>query len=478
MLTALTGRMAQFVIALASVRVLTTLLTPDELGKVALILTTTAFFALFLVNPVGMFINRRLHSWLEAGVLRHYLHAYCGYLLAVAITACVVLALGMHLGFLQIGMQASTVAMLVAGSLVFNTVNQTLIPSLNMLGRVRPFVLLTLGTLLAGLGLSVLFIKLGEPTAQRWLAGILAGQAIFSLLAYAVFFDRRSSGSTPPLLDAKRLKSLFAFCWPAAVAVGLNWAQMQGYRFLIASENGLAELGLFTAGYGVAAAILSAMEQVLTTWFQPVFYREANSSNADVHASAWRHYAHIMLPLSLIGLLSLLAAAPDLVALMLGPAFQAALPYVLLGALAEWGRMLVGVFVLIAHLRLKTGLLIAPSALGAGIALFLIFWLLPRHGLYVAPLAVAAGGIAVSAYLHRSARSREHRLDLPWRQLAVAFASGAAALAITRGLRPHLDSLGILARPAALAMVVVLYAPLAWYYLAPARRLPRQQALP
>src|SRR5580698_3094950 len=57
------GRGAQFLLALATVRVGTTLLSPAEMGRVSLVVTTTGFFIFLLVNPVGMFINRRLHSW-------------------------------------------------------------------------------------------------------------------------------------------------------------------------------------------------------------------------------------------------------------------------------------------------------------------------------------------------------------------------------------------------------------------------------
>src|SRR5574340_542388 len=75
------GRAAQFLLALAMMRVATTLLSPEEMGRMSLVTTTTAFFALFLINPVGMFINRRLHAWQSSGLARHYLTCYAGYLI-------------------------------------------------------------------------------------------------------------------------------------------------------------------------------------------------------------------------------------------------------------------------------------------------------------------------------------------------------------------------------------------------------------
>ncbi len=56
------------------------------MGKVSLITTTTALFALFFVNPVGMFINRRMHAWIAAKSFRSYFHLYVGYLTGVSFT--------------------------------------------------------------------------------------------------------------------------------------------------------------------------------------------------------------------------------------------------------------------------------------------------------------------------------------------------------------------------------------------------------
>lgn len=470
MFATLVGRLAQFLIALVSVRVMTTLLPPDELGKVSLITTSTAFFALFLINPVGMFVNRRLHGWLDSGVLKHYVHVYGLYIVAVAAAASVLVAAAMQAGLLEIGVAPAAVAALVAASLVFNTINQTLVPSLNMVGRVKPFIALTLGTLLASLCLSVTFVRSFGPTAPWWLAGLIAGQAIFAAWGYGVFFEHGRAAGVPAPIDRQRLRSLAAFCWPAAIAVGLNWAQMQGYRFLIASESGLVELGLFTAGYGIAAAMLSAMEQILTTWFQPTFYRDANSANARSHDQAWRRYASVMLPLSIVGLFAVLAGARDLVALMLGPAYQSVAPYVMLGAFAEWSRVLVGVFVLIAHLKLRTALLIVPSAIGAALTLLLIAVLLPRYGLYTAPLSVAVGGLAVCVFLHRSARAERHDAALPWRRLVIAAASGLAVLAVMQGVRPALEPLGWPGRLIDLGLVAALLSPVVWLQLSSARQ--------
>jgi hypothetical protein len=122
MILTLVGRLTQFVIMFASVKIMTTLLPPIEMGKASLLVTGIAFFAMFLVNPLGMFINRRLHAWVEMGVFRHYFHVYCSYLLVVAIIAACLAWGGTRLGLLLLNMEGGELALLVGGSLLFNTI--------------------------------------------------------------------------------------------------------------------------------------------------------------------------------------------------------------------------------------------------------------------------------------------------------------------------------------------------------------------
>lgn len=439
MIVVLIGRIAQFAIMFLSVKLMTTLLPPLEMGKIVLVTTGTAFFALFLINPVGMFINRRLHAWMEAGLMRQYFHLYCGYLFAVAVLgACLAWMAGMG-GALKFGMPTGWLPLLVGGSLLFNTVNQTLVPSLNMIGRTKPFVFLTIATLLTGLLGSVWLVLNWRAGAEIWLAGGLIGQLVFSLVAYGVFFRSASDRPHVRISASGRIGKLFHFCWPLALAVGLNWAHMQGYRFLLAERVSLGELGLFAAGYGVAASLMAAMEMVLTTWFQPSFYQQANSTNSTIRSNAWQAYAEKMLPSSMIGFAALIAIAPDLTSLMLGPEYQTSTRYVMLGALAEWFRVLVGLFGLTAHLQMNTRSLIIPNLLGAFVTFALLVWLLPDFGLDIAPISVTIGSCVVLAYLYWTAQGSDFAMKLDWSGLLRIVALSAAMVGVVAAVHPSIE---------------------------------------
>lgn len=431
MLITLIGRLVQFVLMFASVKIMTNLLTPVEMGKVVLITTSTSLFALFLVNPVGMFINRRMHAWVDAGSFRSYFRLFVGYLIAVSLVAAIALLAGFRLGLDLGGAKLPWVLALVCGSLLFNTIATTLVQALNMVQRVQAFTVLTIGTLITSLGMSVWLNHSTTPSAEHWLAGTLLGQTLFGAIAYAVFFRNRPSPRCGQLrIDRTQWNVMLSFCWPIGLAVLLQWLHMQGYRFLLAERFGLAQLGLYAAGYNVAASLISAMETLLTTWYQPIFYRMANSPDAAQRDQAWSVYASVMLPVSALGMTALVAVSPSLPKVLLGAAFHDAGRYVMLGALAEWARMLVGLVGLNAHRHMSTRRLIVPNLLGMIATYLVLLATITPLGLAAAPVAMFVGSCTVIAYLWLHTYRDDPHAKLAWRPIAGCGTVAAVAAAL------------------------------------------------
>ena len=436
MLLVFAGRLAQFTIAFLSIKLMTTLLTPVEVGKIALITTATAFFALFLVNPVGMFINRRLHGWVTTGLMKHYFHLYCGYLMGVAAIAALLTWALLQSHLWDMDLSPVWCATLIAGSLVFNTINQTLVPSMNMLDRTRSFVFFTIFTLIVGLIVSIVLVKWLGANAVAWLAGPMISQLAFSLLAYKVFF--RDGQNESRSLEGADYRRLFNFAWPISLAVGLNWLHMQGYRFVLADSFGLAELGLFSAGYGLASSLTTACESVTTTWFQPRFYRDANSAEASVRAQAWGHYASTMLPFTILASSGIFMTAPYLTTIMLGPSYHTAVSYVMMGALAEWGRTIFNIFALDAHGSMNTRRLIVPSLIGMTIAYAAMIVLINMRMLVAVPLAVLAGCVVMSAAIRLRASHTAVPGEVDWRRVVMTAAGAVGVCLVFELCRQHL----------------------------------------
>lgn len=429
MLLIFLGRTAQFILALAMMRVVTMLLPPSEMGRMSLFVSAIAFFALFLVNPVGMFINRRLHAWEIQGSVRRYLDYYWAYLLVVAVFASLVLTVMNDLGV--IGLQTSTAWLwvLVCGSLLLNTANQTVIPSLNLLGFRGWFIGLTLATLASGFLVAAVLIYHVQPHAEYWLLGLLIGQAVFVYIGGKVFFAKLKAPQAPRSGGPIRahIRVLFGFAWPIAIAVGMGWVQSQSYRFFMEDYLGLAVLGLFVAGYGISAGLIAGFESVLTTYLQPMFYKRVSSENSEEQAEAWENYASAILPALVLLICFIIAMAPELTRVLLGDSYQSSAQYVVWGALAEAIRVVAGVYGMATHARMKTRLLLIPNLIGALMALVLLAWLPPQLGASGVGIALSFSGLAMILVLHFRIQA-EAKLKLPYARLLQGTAMGGVLI--------------------------------------------------
>ncbi len=420
------SRLIQLLLVLVGVRAMTTLLPPDEVGKVALIGAVTTFCALFLVSPLGTFINRRLHSWHRNGTLRAYFRVYSIYLFALASLCAVVLMLAMQQRYVALDSPVAGVMAVVWASLFLGTLQQTYVPSLNMLGRNNEFAALNLMGPAIGLALSIgLVWFFNARDAVTWLIGVALSQLMLYLIASRIFFSKEL-GRESVYIDRKKLTGLWRFSWPVALTLACTWLQFQGYRFVLADYAGYAALGYFVAGYGVAAGLFGAFEQVVMSWFMPRFYRQANGLGED-SGTAWVNYAACVLPLSVLCFGAVFSLADLWVSGMLGPAFQNTQIYVQLGAMSEWLRVVLSVYGLVAHQSMRTRTLVLPQLVGALIALGLVVWVAATGNFQQVPLAFAAGSL-VSFVLLRMALGRGATMSAQGQRWLAASLSCCAAI--------------------------------------------------
>ncbi len=404
---------------------------------VAMVSASVGFFAMFFVNPVGMFINRRLLIWQLNGVAQNYLIRYAGYLLLVAIIAGIFLPLLNISGIMNFRVSIAWLVILVCGSLYFNTISQTTLSSLNFLGHRGQLVLLSVSTIAASLVCAVFLVKIERPSAEWWLFGLLLGQVLFAIIGVRVLFVHLQGQIANPVsgpITRRHIRTLFSFAWPVAIAAGLAWVQGQGYRYIVEGQLGLAQLGLFVAGYGISAGMISGFESVLTTYFQPRLYRDASSKHPVRQAQAWQRYAAAVIPSLLLTGALIVMLAPELTRIFLGERFQPASDYVVWGALAEAARVLMGIYSMIAHVHMRTRWLIVPNVIGAVLAITLSALLIPHLGAAGAGMGLAVSGFAVVATMH-VLLARWVGGGIPIRPVVMAGGAAVALWWMTLGLR-------------------------------------------
>lgn len=435
MLLILLGRLIQIALTLVLTKAATTLLSPTEYGRTALIASTISLFSLLLVNPVGMFINRRLHGWADRGSLLSHLRLYWLYLLGVAMLAACGVMLGEKIGFLSFGSENVWLVGLVCGSLIATTLNLTYIPTLNMLGGRNAFVVLSALTLAFNLTLSIAFVQYGGASAEHWMLGTFLAQGICAVWGALLLRKRVRSNDSRVFdwPDKERVRGLFTFAWPVSIAVGLTWAQAQSYRYFVEATFSAEALGYFVAGYVVASGIINAFEAVMHAYFLPNFYSDVSSSDVEKQAHAWNRYAFAVFPSYILTGSFVAIFAIPLSVILLGDRYHDVAVFAAVGALVEVARAFAGAYALVAHARMLTKFLIFPSAVGAVLALALVPTLTRSYGLVGTGVALALSGWAVVVVMHLKMQ-KILPIRFPLKRIGLAVFASMGLAVIGKGL--------------------------------------------
>jgi O-antigen/teichoic acid export membrane protein len=365
------GRLVSALLALLAIRAVTTLLTPEQYGELALLLTIQMFCGLFLINPVGQHVNLHTHAWWDDGTLIARLKSYRQYIFVVSLVGLfVVLGINKQSSLINLFWSAAAMfAMVVAG-----TWNATLIPILNMLGFRAASVSWGIVTVAVGLVVSVT-ITFWLPSATAWFAGQFIGMAVGALGAKYFLKQQvktvNASENSLPLLNKK---VVLTYCLPLAVATGLMWLQLSGYRFLIDSYWGLAQLGFLAVGLQLAGQIWSLAESLAMQFLYPLFYRRV--TEYDDHETVELAYSDLLntlVPVYIVLTGLLILSAPYLLKVLVSAQYQDSMTFVMLGAGIELCRVLGNLLSNAAHVKRNTKALTAPYAVGALVSLTLIY---------------------------------------------------------------------------------------------------------
>ena len=396
------SRVLQFSLLLLTLRLSTEYLTPEEIGIISLATSTIGLFALFLINPIGMYVNRRLHDWIGRRLVFEYLKIYWVYLVLVNLIAACTLYLLNTNEIWRPNIHIALFIIIVCGNLTFATINQLYMSMINMMGHMGWFAALTVATVGVSLAAAVLFVNLISANAQYWLFGLLIGHFVVGGLGWYVFSHRINyieiKDVEPIKLKIFGIKSVLNYAWPVAIAVALGWMQNQGYRYVMEYKISLIDLGIFVAGFGISAGLMSGIETILSNYFQPIFYSKINQDTEDVIKMAWVEYVECMLPPLWLSTVAIISVAPILTEILLGKNFIESGGFIVWGALSEFGRVATAAVGMASHAKMKTIHLVIPNLVGALFTLIVLVTMIDNFGaIGVGVTLVIASFISFSA---------------------------------------------------------------------------------
>ena len=170
------GRLMQVVISIASVRIMTELLSAHEVGRIAMFHSVTALVSLLAITPVSSYLQRRAIEWNEQGLVFRRLVAYASYLLLVSILCVIFSTLVLLQRVSEIfPISHFWVILLLLGYVLFTAFYQTVVSLANTLGFRGVFVLFSNVAIMLGLAVaSGLTLQL-KASAEWWLLGLRSG---------------------------------------------------------------------------------------------------------------------------------------------------------------------------------------------------------------------------------------------------------------------------------------------------------------
>lgn len=405
------GRAAQAVLTLAAFRLLTGFLSPPEAGGVYLIISVATFFGMFALNPVFMYLGRKLFLWHDSKSVFEHLFGYNLYSILVSLSAIpVVLAAWKFFG-VGAGLPGLGFSLIVACYTYVLNWNQVFLPFLNTLGYKASFVLLTLVTAALGLLFSIAAVHFIAPSAVSWMSGQIAGIGLAAVLGLYVF---RKKVPEPPgaagrsLLYAKSpvINRIAGFSGPLAGAAFFMWAQAQSYRVVAEKMNGPEFLGYLAVGFSIATSVAGILESLVQQMYLPAFYRRISGGDEGARRAALSELAAKAVPVYIIYLFFLACSSEYLASFLVAEKYRGVFVYARYGAFIEFFRMTANILASAAHSEMRTGVLIKPYLFGGIAAVAGVYFaaLSPEPSVFV-PLALAASGLLTLSVMWSSMNS-------------------------------------------------------------------------
>ncbi len=384
------------IMAFAALSLYTHFLEPSEYGLYTLIISGTAL------------LHNVIYNWLPAGTLRFwanekYQSSTFTSTLAVSYIRISMVLLGIALiGILYFwGEEQATwiiSSFLLLQALAIYTITQSLFSA-----KIEPhnYAYLSISYSILALLLGTLFASLGYGAV-----GVLAGVTLGTLLPALFFFKKSWLPFDRQSYDKTLFKSLLVYGLPFASAALLEELTKVTDRFMLAWLQDKAQAGLYAVGYDLSGNSILLIMAALNIAAYPVIIKLLDRDGKEAAMEYFRHYAVLLLGISIPAVVGLNLVGPDLVYLLIAEEYQESVIFLL-----PWitsAVFMMGLQAFYFDLAFQLGhyvIAVVKIAVVVSIINFsLNYWLIPTLGLQGAAIATLASftiGSILSAILGR-----------------------------------------------------------------------------
>lgn len=377
-------------------RVLTTLLSKEEVGNYYLLLTVITLLNFVFFHPIRQYYSRHLIQWKRS----HNLSNATVTLLLLRLIGGILSLLASFVIYkiLGYGNYSSLFTFLTFIFLSLVAENyEIFVAAVNTLGdRIRFTVFMVL-TLTFGLVLSILIVSFVSRSAMGWLYGLIVSQIVssFLLYKYVVKDSTLSLDRIKSSIQKGYVTEVSLFIIPVTLTLFLQWGQSQFYRFIVETKYSLQVLATIGIGLSISGAVFSAVEGLATQFYNPIYLRKITHASKEERARQWNELADYMLPIYVILMVFVIILSPYLTSLFVASKFYHAYVYTMFGAMIEFFRVVTNLVYKVSLSEVKSFKTVFPYSLGFLFTLCSLFFCDFSERLWMIPLMVVVGNLII-----------------------------------------------------------------------------------
>jgi len=380
-------------VGFVSIPLLTSLFPPSEYGDYRLVLATIA-----LASPVaGWLTTANLRFYPESEVQGRLGALYASnfrlWFASIGAIACIWgIVLALFNGFMR-----PELARMFGIGLAVLLVNVTFGNLGSLVRSRRKVTWYTVGAVtrsLLNLALGLLLIFVVGRSLSLYLLGMVAA-GVFIIPLYWWQGTRNVAYTLRDRIDWKLAKSMFKYAFPLLLASSASWLLRLSDRFILAAFRGTAEVGIYSASYGLAdtsvGMILTMFQLPFVVLGNQIFERKGDVEAAKFLAQSTRLYLLVVTP----AVAGIAALGRPLVEALTGPGYAEGyriLPFVAAASMFAGMAYWIGTPFIF---RKRTGLTLLGIGGGALVNVGLNLLLIPRFGYMAAAVTTLIGYITL-----------------------------------------------------------------------------------
>ena len=366
LLIIIVGRVLQIIIALVAIKLATKYLSASEMGNFYLVISIAGFFSLFLINPIGQYINRQTHQWYEEKNLLNVFYIFNYYILFLSFLSIAIIYI-LHYFNIANNIELITLCSVIFIYIIFHTWNQTIIPMINMLEYRISFVLLTLASQLLFLMLAYTFINVIAKEGIYWFLGQAIAFGIIAIVSF-IYFKKKIQNNfdikiAHKMINKNNLNKIIKFSAPLSLSVLFFWMQTQSFPLIIEKYLTSEFLGYFGVGMAVSLAISAAFESIIMQYLYPTMYKSMKSEMQ--FSNTISNIINLILPIYFLLSIFVSIFAIYINSILVDNKFFDSYIFVIFGIWIAFFRMSSNIIANIAHSKMETKKLILPNFFGA-----------------------------------------------------------------------------------------------------------------